>query len=270
MLAFAIWQLLSIFQINSQVDEKPKDGLHIMSYNTMSLLYKKVHRYDDNHDAIAKFIKKENPDIICLQETYWKNWNFGYPYQGKSHSSYSILSKYPVINDGVLPIVNNKLKPFHFADIVWKKDTIRVINMHMASYKFTKDNYDLIKLDKTEQEEVTNGVISILRKLKKGLKKKQKQLKVLLPFIKKSPYPVFLCGDLNDISHSNTYHQIKNLLNDSHKSAGFGLGSSIHTVPFPLRIDYIFYSKEYRCVNHTILSKKLSDHLAISAYFVKK
>lgn len=273
MLLFFAFQITNYFNLSvSTLNENKHNSLSILSYNTKSLIYKKEHRYDDNHDAIRDFIKENDPDIVCLQETYWRNWNFGYPYIGKSNSSYSILSKYPIIKQGILPIKDAKdLNRFHFADIEWKKDTIRVINIHLASYKFTKENYAVINdINNLKQEDVKIGIKSTLNKLKLGLNRKQTQLKKLEDFISKSPYPIFLVGDFNDIAHSNTYYRLTKNLKDSYKSKGNGFGKTLTSFIFPLRIDYILYPESYKCVKHEVLSKKLSDHLAINAFFVKE
>ncbi|MCT4666106.1 MAG: endonuclease/exonuclease/phosphatase family protein [Flavobacteriales bacterium] len=268
-LLFLCWNVSQYYQFNSwELPNKDEKVFSIMTFNAKSLLYKKKHREDDNHDQIRDFVLKEKPDIVCLQETYWRDWNFGYPYAGKSGSSYVILSKFPVIKQGIVPIKDGRLKRYHFADIKIQKDTFRVYNVHLSSYRFSQKDYDLLnETQNIEESEIKERSWSMLRKLNRGILKRRKQLLKLKNHIKKSPYPTFIIGDFNDISHSNTYQQLSENLKDSYLDAGKGLGSTFHGLSVPLRIDYILYPDHFSCIKHEILDQKLSDHFAIKASF---
>ena len=59
--------------------------------------------------------------------------------------------------------------------------------------------------------------------------------------IRTSPYPVFICGDFNDLPGSYTYTTIRGDLNDAFLDKGRGFGRSYNQILFSLRIDHMFY-----------------------------
>lgn len=269
---FFIFQLLNFFQWS--IPERQADSLKVMTFNIKSLLYKSNLTRSDNYHSINTFVTKEKPDIICLQETHWRDMLLLHPYGTTSKSTYSISSKYPIINEGTF-IIDQETKHVRniFADIVYKKDTIRVYNLHLESYKFVKENYEVINhLDDyllDNKPGLGTGIKSTLKKLNFGYIAKGKQVSLIEEHIKSSPYPVIVCGDFNDISHSNAYYRLSKNLNDSFKSKGQGFGGSMNTISLPLRIDHVLYSDAFYCLNHTVFRENLSDHQPILVEFIK-
>lgn len=268
---FLIYQLLNFFQWS--IPEKQTDPLKVMTFNIKSLLHKSELTRADNYNGIKTFVDHQKPDILCLQEIHWKDMTLLHPYGTKTNSTYSISSKYPIINEGVFTIDDKNHVRNIFADIVYKKDTIRVYNLHLESYKFVKENYAVINhLDDyllDNKPGLSIGIRSILKKLNFGYIAKGKQVDLIEKHIKESPYPVIVCGDFNDISHSNAYYRLSKGLNDSFKSKGRGFGGSMNTISLPLRIDHILYSDAFHCLNHTVFRENLSDHQPIMVEFIK-
>ncbi len=269
---FLIYQGSSFFQISNA--EHNDEALKVMTFNIKSLIHKSDLKREDNYNDINAFIKNEKPDIICLQETYWVDMTMLHPYGTKTKSTYSISSKYPIINEGTFIIDQTKKHVRNiFADILYKQDTIRVYNLHLESYKFVKENYEVINhLDDyllDNKPGLLTGVLSTLKKINYGYIAKGKQVSLIEKHIEASPYPVIVCGDFNDISHSNAYYRISKGLNDSYKTKGQGFGGTMNTISMPLRIDYVLYSDAFHCLNHTVFRENLSDHQPILVEFIK-
>lgn len=269
---FFAYQMVSFFQWS--FPEKHEDALSVMTFNIKSLLHKKDLTRADNFNDIEAFIKEQKPDIICLQEIYWADMTMLHPYGTKNGSTYSISSKYPIINEGSFIIDQEKKYVRNiFADILYKEDTIRVYNLHLESYKFSKENYEVINnLDEYLLDSKPGfgaGILSTFKKLNFGYIAKGKQVSLIEKHIAESPYPVIVCGDFNDIPHSNAYHRLSKNLNDSFKAKGQGFGGSMNTISIPLRIDHVLYSDAFHCLNHTVFRENLSDHQPIVVEFIK-
>ena len=83
--------------------------------------------------------------------------------------------------------------------------------------------------------------------------------------IDKSPYPVIVCGDFNDVPNSYPYEKIGNGLQDAFVMKGSGIGRTFSGISPTLRIDNIFVDKLYSVHQFTRIAKKLSDHFPVIA-----
>ena len=122
--------------------------------------------------------------------------------------------------------------------------------------------------DIDENEEKARGLV---RKFLPVFKTHQEQVEILKDFIKQSPYPVILAGDFNSVPNSYEYYTISDILQDCFLEAGNGFSTSFHDYKFPIRIDYIFSSKELKPLSYKVdRTKKLSDHYPVMATFSLK
>src|ERR1017187_5142624 len=78
--------------------------------------------------------------------------------------------------------------------------------------------------------------------LRHGLESRATQAEEVSDEIRRSPYPVILCGDFNEVPLSYAYRILTQGLHDDFQEAGWGSGTS-HSDALPwTRIDYIFSS----------------------------
>jgi endonuclease/exonuclease/phosphatase family metal-dependent hydrolase len=82
-----------------------------------------------------------------------------------------------------------------------------------------------------------------------------------------SPYPVVVCGDMNDVPNSNAYQIISKNLYDAYTEKGWGVGRTFKFLSPTLRIDYVLHSKELQLAQVNVLQTKLSDHSPVLADF---
>ena len=92
--------------------------------------------------------------------------------------------------------------------------------------------------------------------------------------ISQSPFPVLLCGDMNDVPNSYAYRTLRDNRNDAFLEKGFGIGKTYTSATSrflgklpTLRIDYIFADPVIETTQFTQVNKKLSDHQALIADF---
>jgi endonuclease/exonuclease/phosphatase family metal-dependent hydrolase len=122
----------------------------------------------------------------------------------------------------------------------------------------------------SEDNETFDEVKSLSFSLKKGFVRRSVQAQVVKEHIRNSKYPVIVAGDFNDTPVSYTYRKIRNGLNDSFVTSGYGAGFTYKGNYPPNRIDYILYDNALINNHFDIVRVKYSDHYPIIAWFRKK
>ena len=277
--------------------QKQKEALRIMSWNVAQfdiLNYKKdagVH-----HDMI-KLINQYQPDIACFQEmvagdsivdlnnAYYRKYSFYsiqdfelslhfadeyYSYNWKEnylnsqHFGIIVFSKYPIINRHTITTYPNDYNSiFQYVDIVKDADTVRVFNIHLQSLKFNPVNLQYIDNPTIESETDIEKSKNILSKFKRGFLRRKLQADRIKEEIDKSPFPVIVCGDFNDVPNSYAYETIGKNLQNAFEKKGVGLGRTFSGIASSLRIDNIFVDQHYLVNQYVRIAKKLSDHFPI-------
>jgi endonuclease/exonuclease/phosphatase family metal-dependent hydrolase len=276
------------YEFHKKTKEK---GIKIMTYNVKNFDLYNWHGNFKLRDSIIDYLKEIKPDIICFQEYYNDKVNtyntndslrriLHLPYVHyeslvKVNTIYDFgmatLSKYPILHQSKLFDTKRSTNNVIVTDIKIGNDTIRIFNCHMESIHLVKSNFETIDKikDRTYNSSDSSGLHDIIKKLKKGFYKRASQADTVSLAIKNSPYPVFVCGDFNDISLSYTYHTIKthNDLVDAFRNSGHGMGGTyIGKLP-SFRIDYILHSKSITSWNFNTGNKILSDHYPIYCRF---
>jgi len=81
--------------------------------------------------------------------------------------------------------------------------------------------------------------------------------------VDKSPYPVIICGDFNDVPNSYAYNTIGKGLKNTFEQKGTGIGRTFYGISPTLRIDDIFVDKRFTVEQFLRIKKNLSDHFPI-------
>jgi len=268
-------------------------NIKVMSYNVrlFDLYNWRNESSRKTQTAIFGLIQSEAPDILCIQDYYsggGKNANFadticqqsGFKYRSielinkeKKGLPYglAIFSKYPIVGLQKVEFSNSKVNFCLASDVIIGKDTIRVVNMHLESIKFGKEDYSFVNditKAQTENDKLKKGVRAIAVKMKFAYIKRASQIETVVAFLKKSPYKIILTGDFNDTPVSYTYRQMDKLLDDTFVDAGKGLGQTHGQMLPMLRIDYIFHSKGIQTIEHKTINKDYSDHFPLVARFI--
>ena len=243
------------------------DDLKVMSYNVRLFnLYKwKPESKETIKSNIKSFVKEKSPDIVCFQEfvnEYSREFNYKYRFVNNRNSKnqrtkfgQAIFSNFPMINFGAVNFessTNNAI----YADIVVKKDTFRVYNVHLESQK--------IELDKENFGDENKDKLRI--RVQNTFKIQANQAQKLFDNEQECPYKVILCGDFNNTAFSWVYRKLKDAKQDAFVEAGSGFGKSYDYL-FPARIDFIFSDKNFCVNNFKTYNVQYSDHYPIMARF---
>lgn len=292
-IAGSLWGLNNTYKISGQTD---KGDLRVMSYNVRLFdVYNWLDRnsWDDWAerkdkgavlDSIYNTVKEANPDVIAFQEyfnqpfgtyktkrEFKRKQNYKYVHDAYSFkekgSSYGMatFSKYPIIGKEYVTFSNAQNNGILVTDIVKETDTLRILNIHLQSFKFGKEHYKYLRSLKDSTYEAIDlpRTKNLIKQLYTGFNKRTKQLDVVNQQINKSPYPLIICGDFNEIPLSYIYEDINSKLTDSFLEAGSGLGIT-HTSNYPfMRIDYVFTSPKIETVGYQTIARELSDHYPI-------
>jgi endonuclease/exonuclease/phosphatase family metal-dependent hydrolase len=254
--------LQALYQWNGKHPIEPK-GFALMSYNVRLFNAYNWIKQKGIDVEISNYIKDQNPGILCLQEyktdkqTDFSQYKFKHiVLKGtKRKTGLAIYSHYKIINRGNLDFpdtYNNAI----WADIVIGKDTLRLYNIHLQSFKIVNPE------DLVEQNKLKTG-----KKLQKVFAEQEKQARKIQAHIAKTRYPVIISGDFNNTAFSSIYRILKQGKNDALVQAGEGFGFTWRYKWLPLRIDFILTDEnkieilKFNTLDHI----KYSDHFPIKA-----
>ena len=256
------------------------DKIKVMSYNVRLFNYYEWVDSKSTRERIVKYITSESPQILCLQEfltdkntsvsdpDFQKKYSHLYPMTSTNNREIMLatFTSYPIIAKGkktFRPSANGYI----FSDILIGADTVRVINAHLQSIHFNRQESRIFK-DWSFEFLNYESWQTIFEKLNTAYSKRAQQVDSLVDFIKNTSYPVIVCGDFNDTPFSYAYQRLSDILKDAFRNSGRGMSITYKNVLMPLRIDYIFYSSKFKSFNYRTHNIKLSDHKPISIELV--
>lgn len=257
-LLFGISCLLSLFltgkswAVSFPADNlKDSTPLRIVSWNAEGFQLNK-----ETLQESAAFIQNLHPDVICLQERPHDillnrdsiSATFGYPYRVFNSREDEVLnlavySRFPLSNrkEYYFPDSYNKVLQI---DLQCDGTIIRLFNIHLQttgmSFAYQGNN----RLHTYQLNAVARN----------------RQAQQLQEAIASSPYPVTICGDLNDTPVSYAYRKLADQLNDCFLEAGNGWGGTYQPAKNLFRIDYTFSSPELKPSAYRLYSNRWSDH----------
>ncbi len=252
----------SFYGMGNEAGQAESSDLRIMTYNVRGFDKYGWNKDPDTANRIIGFIKKEDPDIICIQEhsRIRHRQLKQYPYRSETpyvpdRTIQAIFSKYPIVGNGSLDLPNTTNNVI-YADILYGKDTIRIYNLHLESFKIIPSKRAFV--DGAQSEKNYKRLVSTFNK-------QLEQAKIFDEHLKQSTHTNIVCGDFNNTQFSNVYKIVKGDLNDTFLEKGTGFGGTYDLWEIPLRIDYILTDPAFEIISHTNYDEKLSDHYPVLA-----
>ena len=188
----------------------------------------------------------------------------------------ALFSRFPIVRRGT--IVFGRLSQNHamWADLVrpaarngrGHPDTIRVFNLHLQSMSMAESD---IATATESRAGLRQKAPNLLRRFRNGAVARGAQVDTVLAHVARSPYPVLLAGDTNDLPYSYTYDQLADHLQNAWATAGLGIGATYNgKLPF-LRIDQQFAGPQWRVLGCRVHEEvKWSDHFPVEALYELK
>lgn len=184
----------------------------------------------------------------------------------------AIFSRFPIVRRGVIPF--GKLSQNHamWADLARpaapgrpRPDTVRVFNLHLQSMSLAEGDIVAASTTKAGLRDKAPG---LLRRFRNGAVARAWQADTVLARVRRSPYPVLLAGDFNDLPYSYPYNQFAATLQNAWATAGLGIGATYHGRLPGLRIDQQFAGPRWRVLGCRVHREILwSDHFPVEALY---
>ena len=268
--------------------QKQRADIRVMSWNVEHFDILEHKKHPEVKKEMINLINQYQPDIACFQEMvgsdsvpaainyipdfmtrmnmadYHYSYNYKIDFDNDHHFGIITFSKYPIINKQTVsypPHDYNSI--FQYIDILKGSDTFRVFNIHLQSLKFSDRNLQYIDDPTLKNEADIENSKNIVSKFKKGFLKREIQSNRIKAEMDKSPYPVIVCGDFNDVPNSYAYNTIGKGLKNSFAEMGTGIGRTFYGISPTLRIDNIFADDRFTIDQFVRIKKKLSDHFPL-------
>jgi len=270
--------------------QKQENDIRVMTWNVAQFNVLKDKKQPEVKNNMLALINEYQPDIACFQEMvaedstvrkhghmeefleklhypdYFYSYNTKEDFWDYAHFGIIIFSRYPIVNKRTVSFYPNDYNSiFQYIDIVKGADTIRVFNIHLQSLRFSRANLKYIDEPTIEEDKTLKESKSILGKFKRGFIRRQVQADRIRVELDKSPYPVILTGDFNDLPNSYAYHTIGGNMKNTFVEKGAGLGRSFSSISPVLRIDNIFAGTGFAVKQYRRVTQQLSDHFPLIA-----
>ena len=246
-----------------------KSGINIASYN-VAMFGREINGF--KAEDILSVMKNHQVDILCMQEYMERsgdkinseNYLNYFSAKATGRSDMVIFSRNPIVDSLTIDFGSGTNNSAMWADIDVNGELIRVFNVHLET---TGINRTLHQAAKQQSQGLVVEKSSVLKaiygKYTFGMNIRAHQAMLVANEIKKSPHPVIVCGDFNDVPYSYVYNTMKGDLVDGFKECGKGYMYTMREGYKRVRIDYIFHSKELEGVNYYKHNVSYSDHLPI-------
>lgn len=270
--------------------KKNDQHLRVLSWNVEQFEIAEHKTHPEKKQFMLAMIKSYEPDVACFQEMagsdsvpaainylpdFAKEFNMPYYYYSYNprldydkHHRFGIIifSKFPIAQKkSISHLPNDYNYIFQYADIVKNNDTFRVFNLHLQSLKFSIEDRRYLDDPTLDDESNFKQSRNIVYKFKRGFLNRRLQSQYVKQEVFKSPYPVVVCGDFNDVPNSYAYHTIGQGLQNAFAEKGSGIGRTFSHIAPTLRIDNIFADKRFSVIQFDRNNKKISDHFPIVA-----
>ena len=276
---------------NSQASNQEQEKtLSIMTFNVKGFQYKAEEDKTiaiANKDSILSLIKASSADIVCLQEYasvkksktcfhYIMTEVLGYehffaPTNSSNYVRGSVIySKYPISRSGALFPLKKNFYSKTYADVVVEKQTLRIYNVHLDSYRLSeqeKNEVNKIKDAEMISEETSK---SIFAKLIETNKEQAIEVRELKSILDQTTENYLLVGDFNATPYSYTYQVLQKDLKDCFVEKASGFSGTYNDLLPKFRIDYIFASQSINFLSYEQNVYNYSDHNPVFARFELK
>lgn len=272
---------ISLYMPVNMKKDVSDDAIKLISYNVCT--YGGNYKYQDGFDTVYNYLKRQNADIVCIQEDVdsWRRFVFHryqkiYPYNDTTVFSYTsasfngvgIHTRFPILKKERIAyesMANGSVAYYLKLD---NGDTLLVINNHLEGTHLSDEdrtNYKRMLRGKMERDTAKAESMLLLEKLGTAAAKRAPEAEAVHNYVEAHrQFPIIVCGDFNDNPISYSRRTIAQGLTDCFAETGRGIGLSYNQKGFYVRIDHVLCSSHFIPENCEIDDKMdASDHYPI-------
>lgn len=237
-------------------------------------------------EGIFEAVEAEGPDVLCLQEHFRDPDPRTFPVEGPMRSAMAAKgqgqvglhevwakgkagrrfgvatwSRHPIVGRESISFGTSSNNVCAVTDIVWQDDTVRVFNGHFASLHFGTEDYAALNEGVPDAE----GRQRIWSRMKEAYVARVAQVGRVMEAVARSPHPVLLCGDFNDVPISWALEEVRSQLRDAHDVRSFRMDGTWQGAIPGVRIDHIFVDPTWAVLEYGTGGDGLSDHRYVTA-----
>jgi len=256
------------FHFGSVADTK--QTISMVTFNACNFKHFRHNRAAADAVELSNIFNHKKVDLVCFQEfsgyprsmdsylDFLKNTENLKNIAWKKGNDLAILTSYPILKTGEKYF--NRTNGYQFADLNVNGTTVRVFNVHLQSNDVSSIAERMVEDENLGEKEALRNVRTMAGRFKRAVQKRARQAEEIAAAIAKSPYPVLVGGDFNDIPQSYSYHTLAKGLQDTFKKKGGGIGITyVGNIP-GLRIDYILASDDFQVLDYEKRRTSFSDH----------
>ena len=262
--------------------KEAEDGsLKIISYNVCQ--YGGNYKYEEGFDTVYNYLKRQQADIVCLQEDAdtWRRFVMQrykkiYDYNDttifcngpQGMNAVGIHTRFPILKKERIYYKSNANGSVAYYLKLDNGDTLLVINNHLEGTHLSNEDrtkYKRMLKGKMERDTAREESAMLIKKLSNSAAKRAPEADIVHEYIENHrQYPIIVCGDFNDSPISYSRRTIAQGLHDCFVESGKGIGLSYNQKGFFVRIDHILCSDHFNPQKCEIDSKMdASDHYPV-------
>jgi len=183
----------------------------------------------------------------------------------------AIFSRFAIVRRGTIPFGQLSQNHAMWADLTRpaapgrRADTLRVFNVHLQSMSMAETD---IEAATESRAGLRQKAPNLLRRFRNGAIARSTQVDTVLAHVARSPYPVLLAGDLNDLPYSYAYDQLADHLQNAWATVGTGIGATYNGRLPGLRIDQQFAGPQWQVLGCRVHQEiRWSDHFPVEGLY---
>jgi len=270
---------------------KDSTGMRVITWNVRQwdeFITKKTGA-SGHRQLMLDLLKKQNPDILCLQEFYepadssqsniryiarelnLPNYYFSRDFHSRNrkYETGSIIFTHYPMGPGhktlFYPDSAQRTQNIISADLNVDGKIFRIYTTHLQSVLFKPRDFRNVEIIQNAEDSMLEASRSLAKKLKSALGLRGHQADIVRKTLDTCSFPLIVCGDFNDVPNSYTYFHIRGKLQDAFIAKSLGIGRTYTHISPTLRIDYILPSDDFRVLQSMKLNAPYSDHHMVMA-----